>query len=86
MKKDLGSITRSKWWLYLVLVLILFGCLWTGWRDFDPMMPQAEVRENIRLSIRWIIQAFVQYLIPAAILVFLVNEARTNVRSRQGKS
>jgi hypothetical protein len=50
MSADASS--RSKWGLYIVLAMVLLGCLWVGWRDFDPWTPQDEVRENIRWTIR----------------------------------
>lgn len=60
--------------LYLVLILAFAACLWIGWHDFDPWMPQETVRETIRSGIRGIIQLAIQYFIPINILVFFVQE------------
>lgn len=77
---------RSKWWLYAILTVVLFACLWVGWSDFDPRIPQGEVRENIRHTIRWVIQVLVQYVIPAAILIFFGREALAKFRRKQSRS
>ena len=66
---------RSRLWLYVGLALVLFSCLWIGWSDFDPMIPQDEVREHIRSSIRWVIQVLIRFAIPFAILAFFASEA-----------
>ena len=65
---------RNRTGLYLLLILLFIGCLWIGWHDFDPWLPQDAVREDIRSSIRWIIQLMVQYFIPLNILVFFCGE------------
>jgi len=70
-----NSTRRLKPWLYLGLVALLVWCLWAGWHDFNPMIPQDEVRENIRANIRWVVQVLVQFAIPVAILIFLASEA-----------
>jgi len=77
---------RSKLWLYAILALVLVACLWVGWSDFNPRIPQDVVRENIRLTIRQTIQALVQYVIPGAIVVFFSKEALVRIRSRQNSS
>ena len=77
-----STTSRSRLWLYVGLALVLFCCLWIGWRDFDPTVPQDEVRENIRSVIRWVLQALVQYAIPLAILVSFAREAVARYRSR----
>ncbi len=59
---------------YLLLILIFIGCLWNGWHDFDPRLPQDAVRDDIRSSVRWVIQLMVQYFIPLNILVFFVEK------------
>ncbi len=84
MSADASS--RSKWGLYIVLALVLLGCLWVGWRDFDPWTPQDEVRENIRWTIRRGIQALVQYVIPGAILIVFGKEALTRPWGKQRTS
>lgn len=60
--------------LYIGLALALLACWWMGWRDFDPNIAQELVRENIRSSIRGLIQVSIQYLVPIAILVFFTSE------------
>ena len=58
--------------LYVVLALVLLVCLWIGWRDHDPWIEQALVRQRIREWIRLGLQLSVQYAIPGAIaLVFM---------------
>jgi len=74
---------RSKLWIYITLTVVLLACLWIGWRDFDPWVPQDEVRENIRSSIRWVIQVLVQYVIPVAIIIFFGREVVTKLRGTQ---
>lgn len=61
---------RRNYALYLGLVLILLACWWIGWRDYDPYLTQEAVRENIRASIRGLIQISIQF----AILVFFTSE------------
>ena len=60
--------------LYIGLALVLLACWWIGWRDFDPNIAQELVRENIRSSIRGLIQISIQYIVPIAILVFFTSE------------
>ena len=76
----------SRLWLYVILTLVLLACLWVGWRDFDPWIPQDEVRENIRSSIRWVIQVLVQYVIPGAIVIFFGKEAIAKLRGKKRTS
>ncbi|MEX0899757.1 MAG: hypothetical protein WD081_03600 [Gammaproteobacteria bacterium] len=66
---------KSKTCLYTVLTIGLLACLWVGWRDFDPRIPQDEVRENIQSAVRWTLQLLIQYVIPAAIIVYFGKEA-----------
>ena len=73
---------RSKLWLYILLAVVLLACLWVGWRDFDPRIPQSEVRENIRSTIREVIQLLVQFVIPGAILIFFGKEALAKLRDK----
>ena len=73
---------RSKRWLYVILAFAFLACLWVGWRDFDPWIPQNEVRENIRSTIRWLIQVLVQYAIPGAIIIFFGKEVLDKLRSK----
>jgi hypothetical protein len=77
---------RSKPWLYAVLTLILLACLWVGWRDFDLWIPQDEVRENIRSTIRWAVQVLIQYAIPGAIVIFFGKEAIAKLRGKKRTS
>jgi hypothetical protein len=72
---SIGRSRRSKLWLYVPLILVLLGCLWIGWRDFDPWVSREEIRENIRSNIRWAVQVLVQYVIPGAIFIFFGKEA-----------
>lgn len=76
---------QGKWWLYAGLILMLFGCLWIGWHDFDPAIPQAEVRESIRSTIRSVIQLFLQYVMPTVIIVFLASLASADYRARKAR-
>ncbi|NCT66005.1 MAG: hypothetical protein GXC76_00015 [Rhodanobacteraceae bacterium] len=71
----------GKRWLYAVLTCVLLACLWIGWRDFDPWVPQDEVRENIRSTVRWLIQLLVQYAIPGGILIFFGKEVLARLRN-----
>lgn len=73
---------RNKLWLYAALTLILFACLWVGWRDFDPLISQGEIRESIRSNIRWAVQALVQYAIPGAIIIYFGKEAIAKFRAK----
>ncbi len=69
--------------LYLGLVLILFYCVWLGWSDFDPRIPQELVRNNIRSGIRSSLQVIVQYIVPVSIIAFFVREIMASRRSKQ---
>ena len=82
---SVSTTRRSKFWLYAGLVFVFFVCLWVGWRDFDPMIPQSEVREMIRSNIRRVIQILVQFVIPGAILVFFAKEGLAKLRSRSSQ-
>ena len=68
-------VPRQFPWLYLGLALLFVACVWIGWRDFDPFVPQEAVRAGIRGSIRGTFQFLVQYLVPIAILVYLAGKA-----------
>jgi hypothetical protein len=72
--KTLRSNSAGRRLLYAFLAIVLVQCLWFGWHDFNPAIAQEVVRENIRLSIRGIIQIAVQYLIPIGILAFFISE------------
>lgn len=74
---------RSRLWLYAILTLVLVACLWVGWRDFTPWIPQDEIRENIRSTIRWAIQLLIQYIIPGAIVIFFGKKIFTKIRVNQ---
>jgi len=65
---------RRNYALYIGLALVLLACWWIGWRDYDPYLAQEAVRENIRASIRGLIQIAIQYVLPIAILVFFTSE------------
>ena len=65
---------RRSYALYIGLALVLLVCWWVGWRDYDPYLAQEAVRENIRATIRGLIQISIQYIVPIAILVFFTSE------------
>jgi len=71
------------WWVYLTAVAALAACLWVGWGDFDPRVPQEAVREAIRAAPRQAVQYCVQYLAPVLLLGFLAAEAAAHLRSRR---
>jgi len=81
--KTIGKTPATKAWLYLVLLLLLIGCLWVGWHDFDPRIAQEVVRENIRSLIRRTIQIVIQCIIPLGILIFFAREIIANKCSKQ---
>ena len=60
---------------YAGLVLVLLACLWIGWRDHDPWIEQALVRQRIREWIRLGLQLSVQYAIPGAIALAFMRRA-----------
>lgn len=61
--------------MYALAVLGLVVCLWVGWRDFDPNVPQEVVRETVRAAPRLLVQVLVQYVAPVLLVGFLVSEA-----------
>jgi hypothetical protein len=73
---------RSKLPLYVILGLALVACLWIGWRDHNPWIPQDVVRANIRSTIRRVMQISVQFVIPGAIVAFFVGEAFGKLRRK----
>jgi len=80
---SMDSSYRRSPGLFIILAFVFFACLWIGWRDFDPWIPQHEVRENIRFAIRWLIQVLVQYVIPGSILIFFGKEHVAKRRSNK---
>lgn len=76
----------SKPYLYAVLSIVLLACLWAGWHDYDPWIPQDEVREGIRSGIRWTMQFLVQYAIPVAIIIYFGKDAYATFRSKNRSS
>ena len=63
----------------IILVIILFLCLWIGWSDsllVRPEITQEEIRESIRFYIRSGFQVAVQYFIPLGILAYFGNKLR----------
>jgi hypothetical protein len=72
------------WWIYPLAILALLGCLWIGWRDFDPNLPQEVVRETIRSTPRLLIQLLVLYVLPVSLVVFLLAELGTKLRTSGG--
>ncbi len=71
----IGRSKRGRFWLYTILVLVLAQCLWFGWGDLDLWVSREDLREGIRLGIRRVIQIAVQFVVPTAIILFLVREA-----------
>ena len=80
-----GRGNRS-WWVYAAAILALLGCLWIGWRDFNPNIPQEVVRETIRATPRLIIQLLLQYVAPLLLVIFLVTELITKLRNQGGSA
>lgn len=66
---------RRRLALYVVLALVLLACLWVGWRDHDPWIDQALVRQRIREWIRGSLQLLVQYAIPGGIALSFTRRA-----------
>ena len=62
-------------WVYVGALVMLGACLWVGWSDFDPYVPQEVVRGAIREAPRQVVQAVVQFVAPAVIVAFLASEA-----------
>ncbi len=77
------SARRRRFWLYPLLIAILAGCVWVGWRDFDPWIPQDEFRESFRAAIRSVIQLLVQFVVPGAILIYFGRELLAALRRRK---
>jgi hypothetical protein len=59
----------------LFAVLALAACLWVGWRDFDPFVPQAVVRDAIHAGPRMAMQVLVRFVAPIVLVAFLVRQA-----------
>ena len=78
---DISSTGYRSWWVYSLAILALLECLWIGWRDFDPNLPQEVVRETIRSTPRLIIQLLVQYVVPMGLIVFLLAELGAKLRA-----
>jgi hypothetical protein len=68
------------WWLYSLAVAALAACLWVGWSDFTPWVPQAAVQEAIRAAPRRIFQILVQFVAQVLLVGFLVSECAAFVR------
>lgn len=81
--KNIRNTAAARAWYYFILALLLVICLWVGWRDFDPRIPQEVVRENIRWIIRSTVQILIQYIIPLGILIFFARKIVANKRSKQ---
>lgn len=62
-------------WVCLIAVGVLSGSMWVGWADFDPYVPQVVIQETIRETLRMILQILVQFVLPIALLDFLVKES-----------
>jgi hypothetical protein len=85
----MSSRGNRSWWVYVFAIVALLGCLWVGWRDFDPNLTQEVVRESIRDTIRTtprlISQLLVQYVVPVVLAVFLLTELVAKLRSFGGR-
>jgi hypothetical protein len=81
----MSSTGYRSWWVYSLAILALLGCLWIGWRDFDPNLPQEVVRETIRSTPRLIIQLLVQFVVPMGLIVFLLAELGAKLRASNGR-
>ena len=81
----MSSTGYRSWWVYSLAILALLECLWIGWRDFDPNLPQEVVRETIRSTPRLIIQLLVQYVVPMGLIVFLLAELGAKLRASNGR-
>ena len=77
-------VQRQRSWLYFGLALLFVACVWIGWSDFDPFVPQADVRAGIRATIRGSFQFLIQYLVPVAILVYFAGKAMNRRGPQQG--
>lgn len=70
-------------WVYALAVVGLVTCLWNGWSDFTPWVPQEIVQQTVRDAIRQIAQLFVQFIAPALLVAFLVSEGLAIVGARR---
>ena len=61
-------------WMVALMIVALVACVWIGWRDFDPYVPQLVVQEGIRSGVRGTIQVVVQFVAPVVIGVLLGRE------------
>ena len=66
----------------ILATLALAACLWIGWAGFDPDVPQATVREAIHVAPRTVVQLLVQFVAPAALVVFLLRGLVARWRTR----
>lgn len=71
------------WWVYALAFVGLAICLWNGWSDFTPWVPQEVVQGMVRDAIRQGAQLFVQFIAPALLVAFLVSEGAAAVGSRR---
>lgn len=71
------------WWLYFLVVAALAACVWIGWPDFTPWVPQAAVQEAVRAAPRQMIQVLVQFVAPLFLVAFLVSEGAAFVEARR---
>lgn len=79
----MATAGQKPWWIYLLALAILGYCLALGWAGFDPHVSQDSIREGIRSAPRGVVQIAVQYVLPALLLGFLVNEGVAALRLRQ---
>jgi hypothetical protein len=80
--KTTDKTTLSKTVLYSSLLIIFLICLWVAWSEFNPLIAQDVIRDNIRCTVRWAIQISIQYIVPVAIVIFFVKEIIASRRSK----
>ena len=69
-------------WVYGVAMLALVACLWIGWADFDPNVPQDVVRQGIHEAPRRAVQLLVQFAMPIFLTGFLLAGLFGRLRGR----
>jgi hypothetical protein len=69
--------------LFLLAVVALVACLWIGWSDFTPQVPQELVKEAIRAAPQRVMQIVVQFIAPAMLNGFLSSAVAARIRAPQ---
>jgi len=70
-------------WVYALLLGVLAACIWAGWHDFNPAIPQEVVRAGIRSTIRQAVQVGIQFILPAIIIYLLVRDGLASIRQKR---